>query len=75
MSGDYYSTSGDKYRLQNCSGISETAAAVLVACDDFDEPQWVPKSQIDEDSEVYAKDTEGTLIVSVWLARKKGWMK
>jgi hypothetical protein len=35
---------------------------------------WVPKSQIDDDSEVYKANTEGVLIVSDWLAKQKGWV-
>lgn len=34
---------------------------------------WVPKSQIDEDSEVWKGGQEGRLVVTAWLARKKGW--
>lgn len=33
---------------------------------------WIPKSQINDDSEVYAKDTEGTLIITEWIAAQKG---
>jgi hypothetical protein len=34
----------------------------------------VPKNQIDDDSEVYKKGTDGTLIVTEWLAEQKGWI-
>lgn len=51
----------------------ETAQAILVEAPDFDEPQWIPQSQVHENSEVYRRDTEGTLIVSDWWAEKKGW--
>jgi hypothetical protein len=33
---------------------------------------WVPKSEIHEDSDVYENGTEGTLIISEWVAKKKG---
>ncbi len=63
----------DPVRIETCQGIAETDAAVLVECMDFDEGRlWVPKSQIDEDSDVYAKDTDGDLVVTAWFANKKG---
>lgn len=48
----------------------ETDGALLVVADG--EEVWIPKSQIDDDSEVYAKGTSGTLIIPRWLAREKG---
>jgi hypothetical protein len=34
---------------------------------------WIPKSQIDDDSEVYDEGSSGgTLIVSEWIAVEKG---
>ena len=33
---------------------------------------WIPKSQIDDDSEVYEEGHEGTLVISLWIAEKKG---
>lgn len=32
---------------------------------------WIPKSQIDDDSEVYEKGDEGTLVIPRWLAVEK----
>lgn len=55
------------------TALRETDAAILVRFDDGVEA-WVPKSQIDDDSEVYAKDHDGTLIVTHWLATQKGWV-
>ena len=48
----------------------ETDKAILVVIEDKE--YWIPKSQIAEDSEVYAQDTAGTLIVSQWIAQQKG---
>jgi hypothetical protein len=49
--------------------------ALLVRAPDFGgEDIWIAKSQITEDSEVYEKGHEGTLIITEWLARKKGWL-
>lgn len=41
----------------------------------FDEgKKWIPKSQIQDDSEVYEKGGEGVLVVSSWLAQQEGWL-
>ena len=51
----------------------ENDKAILVEAPDFDKPEWIPISQIDNDSEVYKEGTEGDLIISDWLAEKNGW--
>lgn len=33
---------------------------------------WIPKSQIDDDSEVWQKNQEGDLVISEWIAHQKG---
>lgn len=47
--------------------------------DHMDDPDtWVPKSQIHSTSEVNDTtlvDEEGTLIISAWLAGKRGWRR
>ncbi len=48
--------------FDDCSASKETAKALLVYICDLDEELWIPKSQIEEDSEVYKEGTEGTLI-------------
>lgn len=48
----------------------ETDKALLVEIDG--KSYWVPKSMISEDSEVYAPDDEGTLIVREWWAKQEG---
>ena len=40
----------------------------------FTEPQWMPFSQVDEDSEVWHAGDEGTLIMSEWFAKKMEWV-
>lgn len=35
-------------------------------------PRWIPKSQIDDDSEVWKPGQEGELIISAWFAEKEG---
>jgi hypothetical protein len=48
----------------------ETEKALL--CEIDGEEVWIPKGQIDDDSEVYEMGTEGTLIISKWIAEQKG---
>ena len=76
----------DGYDEPDCMATRETAKAILVlrkgalldAVDamDTDGPTevWVPKSVIHDDSEVFAADDEGTLIVFEWWAEKQGWL-
>lgn len=61
-----------KYELTCTKVVKETDAALL--CDTEEHGQvWVPKSQIDDDSETYSAGTSGTLIVSQWFAEQRGW--
>lgn len=48
----------------------DTDAAILVEIEGED--YWIPKSQIHDDSEVYKRDTSGTLVISEWIATEKG---
>ena len=53
---------------------AETERAILVRIEG--EKVWVPKSQIDDDSEVYSKESgAGLLIVSEWWAEKEGLLE
>ncbi len=36
------------------------------------ESQWIPKSQITDDSEVYAAGHVGRLVITGWFANKEG---
>jgi hypothetical protein len=48
----------------------ETDKAILVEIKG--EEVWIPKSQIHDDSEVYASGHTGKLVITEWLAREKG---
>lgn len=50
--------------------IKETSLAIL--CDIEGNEQWIPKSVIDDDSEVHEEGDEGTLSVAGWFATKEG---
>lgn len=47
----------------------DTGRAILAELEDGS-AFWVPQSQIDDDSEVYAEGDEGDLIVSSWFHRR-----
>lgn len=61
------------FKIDNAKCIHVKGKAILVEALLFDEPVWIPFSQVDDDSEVYQKGDEGTLIVSDWWAEKEGW--
>lgn len=52
--------------------IRTTEKAILVVCGHDEEEHWIPKSQIDDDSEVYKVGDVGNLIISEWFASKEG---
>jgi hypothetical protein len=64
--------SDDLVSFHDAEVVAETDKAILVRSNDLDKDTWVPKSVIDDDSEVYERDTDGTLIVKGWWARKEG---
>jgi hypothetical protein len=63
----------EKYEMLCTEVKKETGAALLCVTREHGEV-WVPKSQIDEDSEVYKEGTDGRLIVTQWIAEQKGWV-
>ena len=59
------------YEIEKVSVIAATSKALL--CDIDGEEVWIPKSQIIEDeSEVWDEDDEGTLVITEWIAKEKG---
>lgn len=48
----------------------ETPLAIQCVIDE--QLVWIPKSQITDDSEVYELGTDGTLVVTEWIAIEKG---
>ena len=56
--------------IEDVSVVHETDNALL--CNIEGEEIWIPKGQIDEDSEVYEEGTEGALVITEWIAKKKG---
>lgn len=59
----------DKHRIEDVSCLRETASAILCRIDG--EEVWIPQSQVDDDSEVFAEGDEGALVISQWIAEQK----
>lgn len=59
-------------RIPDVVCIRATDAAMLCFIDE--DEHWIPKSQVDDDSEVFDDDdnSTGTLVISEWIAKKKG---
>jgi len=56
--------------FENVICKAETDKAILVEIEG--EEVWIPQSQVDDDSHVWAKGDEGLLIISDWIAEQKG---
>lgn len=69
---DHRTDAPEPVRINDVHSIGETTAAVQCVIPGRDVPVWIPKSQIDDDSEVYADEQHGTLIVTAWLAEREG---
>ncbi len=57
--------------FENVVCLRETEQALLCRLDTGEEV-WFPKSQVDDDSEVYEEDGRGKLVVTAWIATQKG---
>lgn len=56
--------------LSDAEALKETDAALLCLLDGKE--VWIPKSQIDDDSEVWEEGQSGDLVVTEWFATKEG---
>lgn len=60
----------DTITIEKATCTAETSKAILVAFDD--RVLWIPKSVVHDNSEVWAQDTTGDLVVARWWAEKEG---
>jgi hypothetical protein len=56
----------------HCNRESDSGKALQMTSEEHG-TFWVPKSVIDDDSEVYDVGHTGALVVSDWFAEEKGW--
>jgi len=61
----------DKAEFENVHCERESAAAICVTGIE-DRLTWIPKSQIDNDSEVWKPGQDGKLVISEYIAVQKG---
>lgn len=68
---------GDEpFEIEDAEVMQHGTDAVLVRSEAFEKPEWIPYSQIHDDSEVFegVKVGEvGKLVVKQWLAEQRGW--
>lgn len=66
--------SAESVTYRGCKALVETENALKVAVPVKGNmvPIWIPKAQIDDDSEVFKMGTEGRLVIPLWLAEAKG---
>lgn len=65
----------DESAVASCDDVyceKDHGKALLINFGD-DEKEWVPKSQIHDDSEVYKEGHAGRLVITRWIAEQKGW--
>ncbi len=60
-----------KAEFEKCYCDRETEKAVHIIFDDGSKA-WIPKSCVDDDSEVYKEGDEGKLVLPEWFALKEG---
>ena len=60
----------DKVRVPDVIATKDSGKALLCKIDEED--VWIPHSQIDDESEVFKEGDTGTLVISLWIASKKG---
>jgi hypothetical protein len=60
------------YKIENCICNMETDEAILVDIPSIG-VEWIPKSQVTDDSEVCETGDEGDLVITDWLAEQRGW--
>ena len=52
--------------------LEERPHALRIKSDATGKTYWIPKSAIDDDSEVYAAGTSGELVAADWWCEKNG---
>ena len=62
----------DPFYFEVSDVLKNTGAALLVVTDDMGE-QWIPISQIHDDSEVEDVGDSGVMAIKHWLAVDRGW--
>ena len=64
----------DDYQMSGATCVKATDKALLIESDELDKDEWVPLSQVSDDSEVMGEGDEGLLVVTAWIAEQRGWV-
>lgn len=67
----------EPFEVKDCRAVAATDKALKVVGvheDDPEHAEWIPRSQIHDDSEIYEDGHTGKLVVTGWFQRKMGWM-
>lgn len=65
----------ETFEVPEATVTAETEKAIRVRSRYLDDGEaWVPQSQVSDESEVWAKGDTGTLVVTTWFARQRGWL-
>jgi hypothetical protein len=64
--------SNDKVEFEGASCISQSNKAIRVRLADRVTPIWIPRSLVDDDSEVYERGHTGTLVLPEWWCIQEG---
>ena len=71
---DYETAEGEMCLSIKARCIRESPKALLVRIEGETEPVWLPKSQVKDESEVFAEGHDGELVLSRWICKEKGWI-
>ena len=67
--------SSTEFSMPACWYFNDTEKAIMVRFPPDGDAAWIPKSQINFDkSEIKSVGDMGYLVVSKWIAKKKGWV-
>lgn len=63
----------EDYYIEGAECIRASDMALLIVSDEFDGPEWVPRSQVCSDSDVLNEGDTGLLVVTGWFAKQREW--
>lgn len=61
---------GEVVEFDDVACTHETDKAILCTIDGKE--HWIPKSQVNDDSEVYENGGSGKLVITEWIAKERG---
>ena len=68
--GEFNPSNDELVEFEDVEVIAQTDKAIL--CRINGDEKWIPQSQVHDNSEIWNKGDEGTLVVTLWWAVKAG---